>query len=311
MPHIPVLLNETIQYLNAKKGGIFIDGTVGGGGHLKAILAENFQNQVIGVDLDQASLYKLKGELTLSGLDQRSKLVQGSYANIDKILHELGVGSVDGVLLDLGFSSLQLDEPDRGFSFAEDGPLDMRFDREAEKTAESIVNRYQPKDLEKVIFEFGEEKFAKRIVSNIIEARKISPIATTKQLAEIVRKSIPLPIRFKASDSIRRVFQAIRIEVNQELNNLKIVLPKILKVLNPEGRIVIISFHSLEDRIVKEFFVTESKGCVCPVEFPTCVCDKASSLKILTRKPIAASEEEINNNPRSKPAKLRAAEKLK
>lgn len=310
MSHIPVLLKETVLYLNAKKGGLFIDGTVGGGGHAFAILAENPANQVLGIDLDQASLYKLRGELAQRSLDQKIKLAQGSYANIDKILPEMGIDKVDGILLDLGFSSLQLDEPDRGFSFTVAGPLDMRFDREQEITAEEVINRYHPKDLERVISDYGEEKFAKRIVANIIEARKSAPIETTKQLTEIIKKSIPLPVRFKSSDNIRRVFQAIRIEVNGELDNLKKVLPKAVSVLKPSGRLVIISFHSLEDRIVKEFFVNESKGCICPPEFPTCICDKASSLKILTRKPVTASEEEASNNPRSKSAKLRAAEKI-
>ncbi len=311
MPHVPVLLNEVLEYLNVKKGGFFVDGTAGGGGHIRAILAANPKNQVLGIDLDQTSLQKLKDELTQEGLDQKIKLVWGSYANIDKILSEVGWSAVDGILLDLGFSSLQLDDSSRGFSFANDGPLDMRFDQSQELTASEVVNRYHPKDLEKVITEYGEERLAKKIVAKIIEARKTGRIATTNQLAEIIRRAIPLPIRFKASDNIRRVFQAIRIEVNQELKNLRNVLPKLIKILNPQGRLVIISFHSLEDRIVKEFFVSESKDCVCPPDFPTCVCDKASTVRILTRKPITATEAESLENPRSKSAKLRVAEKLK
>jgi 16S rRNA (cytosine1402-N4)-methyltransferase len=311
MSHVPVLLSEVLEYLNVKKGGKFVDGTVGGGGHLRAILKANAQNEILGIDLDQASLYKLKQELVEEGLDQKVKLIHGSYANINKILSEAGFGPVDGILLDLGFSSLQLDDHTRGFSFATDGPLDMRYNRDAQLSATSVVNQYGPQDLERVISEYGEERFARRIAGKIVETRKSEPITTTKQLFEIIRTSLPLPVRFKASDHIRRVFQAIRIEVNQELMNLSEVLPKMLRLLNPGGRIVIISFHSLEDRIVKEFFVTEAKDCVCPPEFPTCVCDKASTIRILTRKPITASIEEIAMNPRSKSAKLRAAEKLK
>ncbi len=309
--HVPVLLNQTLEYLNAKKTGKFVDGTVGGGGHLRAVLNSNPENHVLGIDLDQASLYKLKAELTQEGLDQRSKLVSGNYANIDTILSEVGWDKVDGILLDLGFSSLQLDEFTRGFSFASDGPLDMRYNTDQELSAADVVNGYHPKDLERVISDYGEERLAKRIVAKIIEARKTSPIATTGQLAEVIKKAVPLPIRFKATENVRRVFQAIRIEVNKELENLKKALPKMLSALNPEGRLVVISFHSLEDRIVKEFFVSEAKDCVCPPEFPTCVCGKASTVRILTRKPVMASEDEIQNNPRSKPAKLRAIEKLK
>lgn len=309
MSHIPVLLNEVLEYLNAGRGGKFVDGTVGGGGHLQAILDSNPNNEVLGIDLDQTSLYKLKSELTQGGLDQKAKLVAGNYANIDKILSEIGWTSVDGILLDLGFSSLQLDEVTRGFSFGQIGPLDMRYNSEQELTADGVVNHYHPKDLERVISTFGEEKFARRITDKIIESRQAGSIESTVQLAEVIRKAIPLPVRFKASDSIRRVFQAIRIEVNKELENLRKSLPKILNALNPKGRLVIISFHSLEDRIVKEFFAHESKDCVCPPEFPTCICDKASTIRILTRKPVIATEQEMAENPRSKSAKLRAAEK--
>lgn len=309
MSHIPVLLKEVVENINAKNGGKFVDATVGGGGHLRAIIESNQQNLGLGIDLDQTSLDKLRGEFTQDGLVQRVKLIAGSYRDIDKILFDLGWLKVDGILLDLGFSSLQLDDGNRGFSYTNEGPLDMRYDQRAKLTAEEVVNRYHPDDLEKILFEFGEEKLSKRVVAKIIEARKTSPIKTTAQLVSIIKTAIPLPIRFKAADHIRRVFQAIRIEVNSELESLRIALPKMLTALNPKGRLAVISFHSLEDRIVKEFFVSESKDCVCPPEFPTCICDKTSSLRILTRKPIVASEEEIEINSRSKSAKLRVVEK--
>ena len=310
MTHIPVLLQEVIEYLQAKQGGKFIDGTVGSGGHTIAILKSNPINQVLGIDLDQTSLDKLQEMLVQESLNQRATLVQGNYANLDKISAEYHFGSINGILLDLGFSSEQLDNPKRGLSFQTDSPLDMRFDPKAKITAAEIVNSYQPQDLEAVITNYGEEKFVRRIVANIIKQRQISPVQTTAQLSEIVRISLPASVRFKANDSIRRVFQAIRIEVNRELDNLKAVLPKALKLLKPGGRLGIISFHSLEDRIVKEFFNREAKDCVCPPEFPTCVCDKTSTLKILTRKPITARESEVAVNPRSKSAKLRVAEKI-
>ncbi|HEX9502712.1 MAG TPA: 16S rRNA (cytosine(1402)-N(4))-methyltransferase RsmH [Patescibacteria group bacterium] len=308
--HAPVLLKEVLEHLNSKFGGKFVDATVGGGGHIKAILESNPKNLGLGIDLDQTSLDKLREELTRTGLSQRLKLVAGSYKDIDSILSEMDWLKVDGILVDLGFSSIQLNDPRRGFSFASEGPLDMRYDQSAELTAEGVVNRYPPKELEKIIFDYGEEKLTRKVVAKIVEARKVNRIKTTTQLAQIIKSAVPLPIRFKASDHIRRVFQAIRIEVNSELKNLTIALPKMLEALNPKGRLAVISFHSLEDRIVKEFFVAAAKDCVCPPEFPTCVCNKASTIRILTRKPIIASDEEVTENSRSKPAKLRVVEKI-
>lgn len=308
--HAPVLLNETLQFLNAKSGERFIDCTVGFGGHTSAILSANANSKVLGIDLDQSSLDKLKGTLAQRGLNQRVALVQGNFKDLERITAENDFGSVDGILLDLGFSSWQLDNAERGLSFQTDGPLDMRLNPEAKKTAGDVVNSYGPKELEKVIKDFGEDRFARAITANIIKARKTKKIESTLQLAEIIRASIPAPVRYKANDNIRRVFQALRIEVNGELDSLRMALPAALKILKPGGRLVVISFHSLEDRIVKEFFNTQAKDCVCPPDFPTCVCDKQSEVKILTRKPVIASEEETNINPRSKSAKLRAAEKL-
>ncbi len=308
--HTSVLLNEVLKYINAENGGKFVDATVGGGGHLKAIVSANEKNEGLGIDLDQTSLDKLREELVREGLGQRVKLVSGSYKDIDKVLEEVGWSKVSGILLDLGFSSIQLDNPLRGFSFTNEGPLDMRYDQTAKLTAGEIVNRYHPKDLERIIEDYGEERLSRRIAAKIVEARKKNPIKTTSELAVIIKTAVPLPIRFKASDNIRRVFQALRIEVNSELDNLKAALPKMLAALSPSGRLAVISFHSLEDRIVKEFFVSEAKDCVCPPEFPTCICGKNSTIRILTRKPLMATDEEVAINSRSKPAKLRVIEKI-
>ena len=308
--HVPVLLKETLQFLDAAKGGSFIDCTVGFGGHTGAILDLNTNNKVLGIDLDQSSLDKLNGMLEQRGLGQRATLVQGNFRDIEKIALEAGFGPVDGILLDLGFSSGQLDDASRGLSFQADGPLDMRLNPAAKKTAADVVNSYGPKDLEKVIKDFGEDRFARQIAGAIIRARKLKSLDSTIALAEIIRSAVPTPVRYKANDNIRRVFQAIRIEVNGELASLRQVLPAAVKILKPGGRLAVISFHSLEDRIVKEFFNAMAKDCVCPPEFPTCICDKKPELKILTRKPIIASEVETNINPRSNSAKLRAAEKI-
>ncbi len=308
--HVPVLLKEVVEGLNAQKGGKFIDCTVGDGGHLMAVLEANPKNKVMGIDLDQTSLDKLASQLVQKGLDQRAKLVQGNFRDTAKLARENGFESVDGILLDLGFSSSQLDEPGRGLSFQTDGPLDMRLNPEAKLTAEEVINTYQPDELQKVIEDFGEERFAKRIMYGVMAVRKTGSIKTTSQLAEIIRQAIPGQVRYKANDNIRRVFQAIRIEVNQELKNLEKVLPQTTELLTPHGRLAVISFHSLEDRMVKEFLVQQAKGCICPPDFPTCVCGKLPLMKILTKKPKIATEEEGVNNPRSKSAKLRLAEKI-
>src|SRR3989344_3960508 len=309
--HIPVLLKEDLEYLNVKKGGVFIDGTVGGGGHTIEILKAHKNSKVLGIDLDQSSLDKLRERLVQEGLDQRCILVQGNYSQLQKIASQEGIAPVDGILLDLGFSSSQVDDTRRGFSFQSPGPLDMRFDSSSELTAGEIVNRYHEKDLARVLQQFGEERFARRIAIGIIKARKIKPIKSTEELAEIVRRAIPLPVRFKAKDNIRRVFQAIRIEVNSELENLKSALPQALSLLKTGGKLAVVSFHSLEDRIAKEFFNEQAKACVCPPEFPTCICGKSPSVKILTRKPIEAGEDEMKINSRSKPAKMRVLKKIK
>lgn len=309
MTHIPVLLKETLEYLNIETGTKFIDGTVGGGGHALAILETNKQALVLGIDLDISALSKLKENIP-SNLLKRCILVHGSYADIYQIAEENHFLEASGVLLDLGFSSYQLDEGSRGFSFQKQGPLDMRYDSSQSLTAWEVVNRYPEAKLKEIIKEYGEEKFAFKIASEIVKQRISSPIDDTTALLGVITQALPKPYQHKASDTARRIFQALRIEVNAELENLKKALPDALRVLAPGRRLVVITFHSLEDRIVKKFFNDSAKDCVCPPDFPTCVCDKVSVLRILTRKVVTASDEEMASNPRSKSAKLRAAEKI-
>jgi 16S rRNA (cytosine1402-N4)-methyltransferase len=310
MAHIPVLLHEVMDFLHAKDGTKFIDGTAGDGGYIKEILKQNPKAHVLGIDLDQTSLDKLTDKLAQDGLGQRVTLAHGNFRKIKQIATENNFGQVDAVILDLGFSSSQLDQSARGLSFQESGPLDMRFDLTQEKTADKIINKYPQKELVKIFREYGEEHLADKIAFEITKVRGHQTIATTKQLYEVIAEALPKPVKYKANDFARRVFQALRIEVNDELNNLKRALPDILELLAPGGRMLIISFHSLEDRIVKEFMVSAAKGCICPPDFPTCVCGKKPLVKMLTKKPITASETEIEQNSRSKPAKLRVAEKL-
>ena len=308
MAHIPVLLKEVLEFL--PPGDRFIDGTAGDGGYIKSILAKRPSSKVLGIDLDQTSLDKLKNELVAGNLHQRCILVQGNYKNVKYISQEENFQPVAGVILDLGFSSTQLDDPARGLSFQQDGPLDMRFDPSQKKTAEEIVSQYSPEALAKIFRDYGEEKHGFKIALGIVRARQKEKIRSTKKLFELIQETLPKPVVYKAADYARRIFQALRIEVNDELNNLKKVLPDILEILAPGGRMLVISFHSLEDRIVKEFIVEAAKGCICPPDFPQCVCGKNPLLKIISKKPIRATTEEISENPRSKPAKLRVAQKV-
>ena len=308
--HKPVLVEQAVEMLAVGRGEKFIDGTAGEGGYLKEILKLNEKAKVLGIDLDQTGLEKLKKDFVQSGLGQRAILVQGNYAHIKKIAIEQGFHEVDGIILDLGFSSSQLDNPARGFSFQLDGPLDMRFDQNAILRADAVLNSYPAEKLVAIFKEWGEEKFSKRIARRILDLRKTSKIATTGQLVHLIVDVLPKNLKFRAPDVARRIFQALRIEVNQELENLKKGLPQIVDLLKPQGRMVIISFHSLEDRIVKEFLRKAAKGCVCPPEFPECVCGKTSKIRILTKKPVSAGVLEQLENPRSKSAKMRAAEKI-
>lgn len=308
--HIPVLLEEVIEYLKPQTGEMFIDGTAGSGGYIHGILKANPKAKVLGMDLDQASLDKIKKDFAERGLGQNVILTHANYATVSEVARKNNFTSVSGFVLDLGFSSEQVDKPERGFSFRQKGPLDMRYDTAQKKTAADVINGYPEKNLTEIFREYGEENFSSRIARNLVKARSEHPFQDTVEVFHVIKESLPKPVRHRAEDSARRIFQALRIEVNGELENLRKVLPDALKLLRPGGRLVVVSFHSLEDRLVKNFFAQQAQDCVCPPEFPTCVCDKASTLRILTRKPIRASLRELEANPRSKPAKLRAAEKL-
>lgn len=306
--HISVLKNEVLEWLNPQPNQNFIDCTLGGGGHTLEILKRVEPNgKVLGIDLDNEAIENVRTKTKSNNL----ALVQDNFRNLTKIYNQyFNSLPIHGVLLDLGVSSPQFDNPERGFSFKETGPLDMNFNQSAELKASEIINQWSERELERIFKDYGEERFAKKIARAIIKAREIEKITTTKQLAEIVRQSIPLKFQSKKIHPATKVFQALRIAVNDELENLRQVLPQIVQLLEKGGRVAVISFHSLEDRIVKQFFVQESKECTCPPIFPVCRCDKKSNLKILTKKPIVASTEEIESNPRSRSAKLRVAERV-
>ncbi len=305
--HIPVLKNETIELLNIKENGVYVDGTIGGAGHSKAIEEKAKISKLIGIDQDSEALETAKKNLT----DYSNvMLVKDNFRNIDAVLKSLNVESVDGILVDIGVSSYQIDEPERGFSFRHDAKLDMRMSRDSNFSAYELINTYSEDDLTRVIRDYGEEKFAKSIARHIIKQREIKPIETTKELESVILSSVP---RYKGQDgrsNVQRTFQAIRIEVNAELDALKEFIDKAVSFLKPSGRLAIISFHSLEDRIVKQKFKELATGCVCPPDFPICVCGHKASVKLITRHPVEASQEELKANPRSAPAKLRVIEKL-
>ncbi|PKL72567.1 16S rRNA (cytosine(1402)-N(4))-methyltransferase [Candidatus Kuenenbacteria bacterium HGW-Kuenenbacteria-1] len=316
--HIPVLLNEVIENLNIQPNQNFIDCTFGDGGHTMAILKKNKPNGiVVGIDLN---IKKFEAK-------ERLILINDNFANLGKIIDQLRSDAkfqsafwqikFHGILLDLGFSSRQLEEDERGFSFQKDEFLDMRFNKlDTDLTAEKIINTYPEKELANIFWKYGEEKYSRYIAKIIIQERKKQKIYTTKQLADLIYKISKLKTKnskFNAKHYIHpatKVFQALRIIVNNELENLKQVLPQAIKILEPKGKICVISFHSLEDRIVKQFFKQESKNCICPSEFPQCICNHKTTLKIITKKIIVPTFEEIKKNPRSRSAKMRVAEKL-
>ncbi len=306
--HTPVLLNEIIENLNIKEDGIYVDGTLGGAGHSKEIAKRLKTGKLIGIDQDVNALKK--SEQVLSPYKDNVILVHNNYENIDKVLEELNIPKVDGILLDIGVSSHQLDEESRGFSYNKDAPLDMRMDESNEITAWDIVNNYTESELEQIIFDYGEDRWAKRIAEFIVLERKDKPIDTTLELVTAIKKAIPKAVRMEGHHPAKKTFQAIRIEVNRELEVLKNSIEKMVELLNPGGRLLIITFHSLEDRIVKESFRELYKDCICPPEIPQCVCEKKREIKIVTRKPIIPTPEEIRDNPRSRSSKLRVAEKL-
>ncbi len=306
--HISVLLNETIEGLNIKPDGIYADGTLGGAGHSYQIASKlNGLGRLIGFDQDEdaitASTERLKEFKNVT-------IVRSNYRNMKEELNNRGINKVDGILLDLGVSSYQLDTVSRGFSYKEEAPLDMRMDNRNEVTARDIVNNYSQGDLFRIIRDYGEDKFAANIAKHIVMNREIKPIETTTELAEIVKAAIPMKFRKQGGHPAKQTFQAIRIELNSELSVLKESLMDMIDLLNPNGRICIITFHSLEDRIVKNIFKEAEDPCTCPKNFPTCVCGKKSKGKVITRKPILPSEEELKLNLRSKSAKLRIFEKI-
>ena len=301
--HEPIMLNECINYLNIKPNGIYVDGTIGGAGHSSEIVKHLDNNGLlIGIDRDKDALEASKKRLSSYS---NVKYIWGRHEEIKQNLESIGIQKIDGLLLDLGVSSYQIDEASRGFSYTKDAKLDMRMNKEQVLTAYDVVNSYTDVDLEHIFKEYGEEKFAKRITNKIINERKKQPIATTYELANIIRSSVPKdPV-----DSFKRIFQAIRIEVNGELKELEKAIKDSCEMLNDGGRMCIITFHSLEDRIVKNAFIDLEGRCTCPKDFPKCVCGYKSYGKIITKKPIVASVEEQERNPRSKSAKLRVFEK--
>lgn len=306
--HISVLLDETIDGLDIKPDGIYVDGTLGGGGHSYEILRRlSPKGRLIGIDQDGEAL-KAAGE-RLKEFEKQITLVRSNYCEIDKVLKELNVEKVDGILLDIGVSSYQLDNLERGFSYKSDAPLDMRMDTRQEVTAADVVNTYSENELFKIIKDYGEDKFAKNIAKHIVLARKEKPLETTKELSEVIKRAIPMKVQAKGGHPAKKTFQAIRIEVNQELTVLKESIDKMIDLLKPNGRICIITFHSLEDRIVKTKFRENENPCTCPPNFPVCVCGKKSKGKVITRKPIIPSEDEIEENKRAKSSKLRIFER--
>ena len=304
--HIPVLLKEAVELLNCKKGGTYIDCTVGAGGHAERILElTSPDGKVVGIDQDEEIL-KIAGE-RLKRFGERIRLMHGNFSDIKGIMKD---ERADAILFDLGVSSYQLEDKERGFSFMSDAPLDMRMDKKAEITAADIVNSASERELSDIIFKYGEERFAKRIASFIVKERETKPVATTLQLSNIITKAVPARFHPRDIHPATRTFQALRIAVNHELEILERSLLDAVDILKPKGRMCVISFHSLEDRIVKRTFQRLEKGCVCPPKIPICQCGIKPSMKIITKKPVAPAEEEINANPRSRSAKLRAAEKL-
>lgn len=306
--HVSVLLNETIEGLNIKKNGIYVDCTLGGAGHSMEIVKRlGDEGRLIGIDQDMAAI-KAAGQ-KLSGF-RNVELVHDNFYNIKSILDSLNIEKVDGIMMDLGVSSYQLDEAERGFSYMKDAPLDMRMNRDSSVSAYNIVNEYDEDRLAKVIKDYGEERFAKRIAGFIVEKREHSPINTTLELVEVIKNAVPAKARREGPHPAKRTFQAIRIEVNQELQILEKAIEDSIEKLKPSGRIAVITFHSLEDRIVKNVFKKEENPCTCPKEFPVCVCGKTPAIKILTKKPIEPADEELTQNPRSRSAKLRIGEKI-
>ena len=307
--HYSVLLQETIDELHIRPDGIYVDGTLGGGGHAFQVCSRlNENGHFYGIDQDAAAIEAAGQRLRCFG--NQVTIIRSNYCRMVEELKARGVTGVDGIVLDLGVSSYQLDEADRGFTYREDAALDMRMDQRQEKTARDIVNGYSEMELYRVIRDYGEDKFAKNIAKHIVQAREKKPVETTGELVEIIKAAIPAKIRMQKGHPAKQTFQAIRIELNRELEVLRDSLDDMIDFLNPGGRICIITFHSLEDRIVKNAFRTNEHPCTCPPDFPVCVCGKVSKGRVVTRKPVLPGEKELEENSRSKSAKLRVFERI-
>ncbi len=306
--HVSVLFKESIEALKIKQDGIYVDGTLGGGGHSHGILSQCDTVRLIGIDQDSDAI-KAASE-RLSEFGSRVTIVNKNFSEIKNILSKLNIDKIDGAVLDLGVSSYQLDNAERGFSYMHDAALDMRMNRDSLKSAYDVVNSYSCEELTRIFYEYGEENWSKRIAEFICDRRKEKPVKTTFELVDIIKAAIPKKARLEGGHPAKRVFQAIRIEVNNELGILEKAIEDFVSVLKPGGRIAIITFHSLEDRIVKQTFQRLAKGCICPKEFPVCMCGKTPQIKIVSRKPVLPGKDETEHNSRSKSAKLRIAEKI-
>lgn len=307
--HKSVLLYETVDELNIKPDGIYVDGTLGGGGHSYEIAKRLSEGgRLIGIDQDEDAIKAASKRL--EPYMDRVTIVRNNYCNMDKVLDELGIDKVDGIMLDLGVSSYQLDAADRGFTYNVDTALDMRMDQRQEITAKDIVNEYSEFDLYRIIRDYGEDRFAKNIAKHIVVARQEKPIETTFELNDIIKAAIPMKVRATGGHPSKRTYQAIRIELNKELEVLENSIDMMIDRLKPEGRLCIITFHSLEDRIVKTRFRNNENPCTCPPSFPACVCGKVPKGRVITRKPVVPTDEEINENSRSKSSKLRVFERV-
>ena len=306
--HKSVLLDECIQGLNIKPDGIYLDGTLGGAGHSSQIVRRLTTGRLIGVDRDQVALEAAAQRL--APWKERVTLVHSNFKDIDGILDRLGNEKVDGMLFDLGVSSPQLDDGQRGLSYMADAPLDMRMNREDRLTAYDVVNQWPREELRRILYEYGEERYAPQIAGAIDRKRQNAPIETTLQLVDVIRGALPAQALREKQHPAKRSFQAIRIAVNDELGSVRQMLEEAIPRLNPQGRLAVITFHSLEDRIVKSAMAAAAKGCTCPPEFPVCVCGKKPQVKLINRKPITSSPEELEENPRARSAKLRVCERL-
>ena len=306
--HVSVLLDECIEGLNIKPDGIYVDGTLGGAGHSSQIAKRLTTGRLIGIDRDPVAL-KAAGE-RLAPYADRVTLVHSNFCEIAQVLQDLGIEGVDGILLDLGVSSPQLDDGSRGFSYMADAPLDMRMNNEDALSAYEVVNSWSQDELKRILYDYGEERYAPRIAGAICARRAEKPIETTLELVDIIRSAMPAAALREKQHPAKRSFQAIRIAVNDELGSVEKVMRDAIPCLNPEGRLAIITFHSLEDRIVKNGMANASKGCTCPPNFPVCVCGKKPQVKLVNRKPIVSGNEELERNPRARSAKLRVCEKL-